>query len=104
MSPCSVLTLLVPKKDGTYKMCVDSKTIKNITINYKYLIPRLDDMLDEFHGASIFFQDWFKKYEIQMREGDEWKMTFKTKEGLYEWMVMLFGLSNASNTLYEIDE
>lgn len=54
ISSCSVLTLLVPKKDRTYKMCIDSRAINNMTIKYRYPIPQLDDMFDEFYGASIF--------------------------------------------------
>ncbi|XP_074316867.1 uncharacterized protein LOC141653113 [Silene latifolia] len=81
LSPCAIPTLLVPKKDGTWRMCTDSRAINNITVKYRFPIPRLDDILYGLSGA---------------------KTTFKTKHGLYEWLVMPFGLSNALSTFMRL--
>jgi hypothetical protein len=55
MSPCVISVLLVPKKDETWRMGIDCCAINNIMIKYRYLIPRLDNILDEYHGSCMFY-------------------------------------------------
>ncbi|RDX85659.1 hypothetical protein CR513_33115, partial [Mucuna pruriens] len=68
-----VLVILVPKKDGTWCMCMDYHPINSIMISYRHPIPCLDALLDELHGACVFSKIDLQSgyYQICMKEGDK---------------------------------
>ena len=76
--------------------CTESRTINKIIIKYIFPLPRIGDLINYLSRAKYFTKIELKSgyHPIVIKEGDEWNAYFKTKEGLYEWLVMPFGLIN----------
>jgi hypothetical protein len=89
--------IFVDKKDGTQRMCVDYRSLNEVTIKNKYPLPRINDLFDQLRGACVFSNiDLLSGYhQLKIHAIDILKTTFTTRYGLYEYTVMSFGLTNA---------
>ena len=85
-------------KYGTWDMGINYQALNKILVKNRYPLPRIDELIDYLKGVEFFTNLNLKSgfHQIPIESTNEWKITFKSKEGLFEWLVMPFGLTNAA--------
>jgi hypothetical protein len=95
-SPWGCPALFVKKKDNSLRLCVDYHPLNAVTIKNKYPLPRIDILFDQLARAKVFSKIDLRSgyHQIKIRLSDIPKIAFSTRYGLYEYLVMSFGLTN----------
>jgi hypothetical protein len=95
VSPWGAPVLLVKKKDGSMRLCVDYRQLNKVTIKNRYPLQRIDDLMDQLVGAEVFRKIDLRSgyHQIRVKTEDISKTAFRMRYGHYEYSVMPFGVS-----------
>ena len=96
-SPWGAPVLFVKKKNDSLRLCIDCRELNKVTVKNKYPLPRIDDLFDQLQGAQVFSKIDLRSgyHQLKVKPEDIDKTSFQTRYGHYEFLVMLFGVTNA---------
>ncbi|KAL4017118.1 hypothetical protein IC575_024792 [Cucumis melo] len=104
VSPWGALVFFVKMKDGSMRLCTDYRELNKVTVKNRYPFPRIDDSFNQLQGATVFSKIDLRSgyHQVRIRDSDILKTTFRSRYGHYEFIVMSFGLTNASAVFMDL--
>ncbi|KAL0561192.1 hypothetical protein IC582_001613 [Cucumis melo] len=104
VSPWGAPVLFVKKKDGSMRLCIDYRELNKVTVKNRYPLLRINDLFDQLQGATVFSKIDLRSgyHQLRIKDGDVSKTAFRSRYGRYEFIVMSFGLTNASAVFMDL--